>query len=224
MTNRPIPAIYAVVNYKGGSGKSTVSCHLASYLDAVIIDLDEQGDASRYGDKAELTTYRMHHASMDELFDLVLKLRAEGKKVVLDGPPGENPLTGLAILLSDVVVTPTRPGPNDMEALSRIAVALREANLTRVNQDGPNAAVPLLLLCNFYRNSSVSNIFVSTLQMVGIGRYIGKLWERNEYAFAIGDGKPVWVNSPDSKGAKEMLDLVKFLEKMATRNGREARV
>jgi chromosome partitioning protein len=218
------PAIWAVVNYKGGVGKSTVSVHLACHLGAEIIDLDAQGDAARFGDAAGLPTHRMHGATPEQLFDLVETLRAQGKRVVMDGSPGESALTGLAILVSDVVVTPTRPGPNDLEALSRIAVALREANRIRVQQDGPDAAVPLLLLCNFYRRSSVADVFVSTLQAVGVGRYIGKLWERNDYAFAIADGKPVWEFAPDSQAAKEMRSLVVFLEKMALRRGREARV
>lgn len=207
------PQVWACLNYKGGVGKSMISAHLASHLGAVLVDLDVQGDASRYAGRAKMEFHRAHLSSTNELFDLVDDLKAQGKRIVIDGPPGDNPLTGLAILVSDAVVAPTRPGENDLESLGRIAQAMKEANGIRIDQGVPR--VPLFLLLNFYRRSGLADTFVDTLQSMGAGRYIGKLWERMDYSDALTEGMPVWNLAPGTPAAQEMKNLVEFLERTA---------
>ena len=42
------PFVYAVANYKGGVGKSTIAMHLAAHLKATLVDLDRNGDSYRF--------------------------------------------------------------------------------------------------------------------------------------------------------------------------------
>jgi len=198
--------VFAVVNYKGGVGKSTISAHLSAHLKAVVIDLDQNGDSARFGEAYGLEVHRLFGAGPEKLYDLVERLREEGRVVVVDCPPGESPLTKIALLCADVVVTPSRPGPYDLFSLGRVAIAVREATQAR-------GQVPLLYVCNFYRNTEVSKIFEGTLMASPDGRYIGKVWERKEYAECIRVNKPVWEFAPKSTGAQEMLNLVTFLAK-----------
>ena len=201
--------VYAIVNYKGGVGKSTVTDHLAAHEKAVIIDLDRiNQDSSRFGDAYGLEVYRAYDLTAESLYDLVERLRKEGKHVVIDCPPGESSLTKIAILCADVVVIPTRPGPHDVYALGRVSVAVREAAEAR-------GRIPALYLCNFYRKTEVANIFVGILQASPDAQYVGKLWERKEYAESLAVNQPVWEFAPTSTGAHEMLNLVTFLRKAA---------
>lgn len=209
------PLVVAVANYKGGVGKSTIAEHAAAYRRAAVVDLDRNADSARFGDQYGLEVHRMATADPGHLFDLVERLREEGKDVVIDCPPGESPLTRIALLCADVVVCPTRPGPHDLYALGRVTTATREAARER-------GAVPLLFVCNFYRNSDMAKVFVGTLQASADGQYVGKLWERKEYAESVMDGKPVWEAAPNSTGAKEMGNLVDFLFKAAHQAAHQA--
>jgi chromosome partitioning protein len=203
---KTIGRVTAVANYKGGVGKSTAALHLACSEKAVLIDLDMNGDSSRFSTRYGLETYRMHNATAAELYDLVERLKNEGKNVVLDCPPGISDLTKLAILTADVVLCPTRPGPHDVFALGRITTVVREAAAVR----GP---IPLFYLCNFYRNTEIAKTYCMMLQGSADGTFIGKLWERKEYAEAIDNGLPVWEFAPESTGATEMRNLVAFLSR-----------
>jgi chromosome partitioning protein len=213
MTLKANPFVTAVANYKGGVGKSTVAVHLAAHLGASLIDLDQNGDSARFGLRAGLDTHRMHDASPEEVFDLVAQLRKDGRSVVLDCPPGSSYLTQVALLTCDAVLCPTRPGPNDVYAIGRVNLAVKDASSAR------QEPIPLLYICNFFRNTEVAKIFVGTLQSSDKGEYIGRMWERKEYAEAVEAGVPVWDFAPKSTGAEEMRNLVCFLE--ATRGSRE---
>lgn len=200
--------VFAVANLKGGVGKSLTSDHLAVHLNAVAIDLDpNQGDTERFAltrglDYKKVSDYR-------ELFDVLEALTSEGRDVVLDCPPGEAPETRMAIVCADAVIAPTRPGPNDLAALGRITSLVREVRSQRPK-------LPLFFLCNFYRRSEVADLMVGVLQASSEGKYIGKLWERKEYAAATQDGKAVWEHAPDKPGAEEMRNLCRFLDVKVT--------
>lgn len=205
------PKIIAVANYKGGVGKSTIAFHMAAHLDAALVDLDVNGDAARLGDACHLEAHHMNKATAEQLYVLAEGIKKGGKSVILDCPPGESELTNLSVLLADAVICPTRPGPLDTYGLGRIIQVVREARASRQEK------VPLLFLCNFYRNTDIARLICETLKMSDAGTFIGKLWERVEYADAVADGKAVWDAAPRSTGAVEMKNLVSFLEKAVDR-------
>ena len=200
------PFVYAVANYKGGVGKSTIAMHLAAHLKATLVDLDRNGDSYRFAKGLGLEGFHCFTDTPEVVYDLIEDLKAKGKRVVVDCPPGESALTRIAMLEADMVVAPTRPGPLDLFALGRVTTGAREANEAR-------GKVPLLFVCNFYRNTEIAKMFVEALQNSKVGSYVGKLWERKEYAECIAMSQPVWTFAPKSTGAKEMFNLVEFLGK-----------
>ncbi len=206
------PRVYVVANLKGGVGKSSVAAHLACLLaeqsPVTAVDLDPgQGDLNRFAKLRGIETHIVQEA--DVLFDLVEALTGEGKSVVIDCPPGESPSTRVACYLADAVVMPVRPGANDAAAIGRLLSMVGEIRQERSD-------LQVFTLCNFFKNSNEAKMMVSLLQQMGVATYVGKLWDRKDYSFAIGSGKPVWETAEGKPAAEEMRSLCEALERMVS--------
>jgi len=152
--------IIAVVNQKGGAGKTTVSMQLAGTLGlrgyrTLVVDADPQGTASRWA--ASAPDDRPFPASVVGLSAAQGKLHREVKKlmddyrfIVIDGPPAaESPIAQSALMVADMALVPVIPSPLDMWASIGIRKAIENAadlneNLQArlvVNQCQPNTSL-----------------------------------------------------------------------------------
>lgn len=113
----------AVSNLKGGTGKTVLAVHLAYILQATLLDLDPQGDAADWASRSGLVPAHHVHGA-DELQRL---LSSVAGAIVLDTPPGEGENLRAALVLSDVVVVPVKPGSSDLRALGRMETLIKEA-------------------------------------------------------------------------------------------------
>src|SRR5919112_585517 len=136
--------IIAVVNQKGGSGKTTLSMQLAGSLarrggKVLVVDADPQGTATRWAASAE--DERPFPASVVGLSAASTKVHREVKKfvddyhyIIIDCPPAaDSPVPQSALLVADLALVPIIPSPLDMWA----AVGIREviANVGDINED-----------------------------------------------------------------------------------------
>jgi len=209
-TTQQAPRVYVVANLKGGVGKSSISANLACLLaetkEVVAVDLDgRQGDLNRFAKLRNLESHIVSDAEV--LVDLVNQLTQAGKDVVIDCPPGENPTTRVACYMADAVVMPVRPGANDAAAIGRLMAMVKEIRQERDD-------LKVFSICNFYKNSTEAKSMVTLLQQMGVATFVGKLWDRKDYSFAIGNGQPVWEVAPGKPAAEEMRSLCEALERM----------
>ena len=125
--------IIAVVNQKGGSGKTTVSMQLAGALarrrnKVLVVDADPQGTATRWAASALDET--PFPASVVGLSAASAKVHREVKKfiddysyIIIDCPPAaDSPIPQSALLIADLALVPLIPSPLDMWA----AVGIRQ--------------------------------------------------------------------------------------------------
>jgi chromosome partitioning protein len=125
--------IIAVVNQKGGSGKTTVSMQLAGALarrwnKVLVVDADPQGTATRWAASALDET--PFPASVVGLSAASAKVHREVKKfiddynyIIIDCPPAaDSPVPQSALLIADLALVPLIPSPLDMWA----AVGIRQ--------------------------------------------------------------------------------------------------
>ena len=132
--------IIALVNQKGGPGKTTLAMHLAGELArrgarVMVADADPQATATRWAAAAPedlpfpaavaglaATDGRIHREFID-VFDFV----------VVDCPPSaDSPVSQSALLVADLALVPVIPSPPDLWA----GVAIRQAiaNVSGINE------------------------------------------------------------------------------------------
>lgn len=113
----------ALVNQKGGVGKTALACNLAVYaaetgLRVIAIDLDEQGSLSDWGrnrPKGGNLAVAMLRTSAD-LPAMLKALEPDYDLVILDAPGKHDSESALAISVSDLVLIPSRPSTPDIKA------------------------------------------------------------------------------------------------------------
>lgn len=135
--------IIAVVNQKGGSGKTTISMQLAGALSRrgekiLVVDADPQGTATRWAASANDET--PFPASVVGLSAAHAKVHREVKKfvddydcIIIDCPPAaDSPVPQSALLIADLALVPIIPSPLDMWA----AVGIRQViiNVSELNE------------------------------------------------------------------------------------------
>ena len=114
----------AIISRKGGSGKTTVTVHLAvAFVQAgrntAIVDLDPQASATNWKDRraAELPAVISAHAS--RLRHEMKRVEESGGEVVLiDTAPHADSAALEAAKAADLVLIPCRPAILDLEALA----------------------------------------------------------------------------------------------------------
>ena len=154
----PHAKIIAIVNQKGGPGKSTVAMVLAGTLGrrgckVLVVDADsEQGSATRWAASApDDVPFPASIAGLGKtdakLHREVQKFVADHDYIVIDCPPSANsPVAQSALLIADLALVPVVPSPLDLwagVAISKVidaAAALNEHLTARllINRQKPN--------------------------------------------------------------------------------------
>jgi chromosome partitioning protein len=204
--------IAAVVNSKGGVGKTTLAVHMAVWLaeqgkSVCFIDSDVQSSSSVWLKEASESTEQFRLQTPDDVLEQVPKVSAERDFVVVDGPAGLSEVTRAILLIADVAFLPCGPSVLDLRAANDAIRVVKQAQKIR---GGPPRAV--LVPNKLQVQYRLSQEFVETVSKLDIPAASG-LRLRQAFADAAGQGTVVWKMGTKSAqdAAGEMQNLLKEL-------------
>ena len=208
-----MPAV-AVVNQKGGVGKTTLATNLAwaLALDAsvLLLDADPQGSAR---DWAHFNTDSPKQLSVlgtgrDPLVDQVRRLSGRYEWVVIDGPPGISNISADAVRVADVVLIPAKASAFDVWAATEIVEAVKARQ--QASQGIPKAAFVITMA---KPRTRLGRQIDAALVELGLPVLNSRTSDRVAYTQAGNDGTSV-LAGPDRTARDEILAIRDELENM----------
>jgi chromosome partitioning protein len=207
--------IIALLNQKGGVGKTTLATHLAGELvrhgrSVVMIDADPQGSALDWSQRRKEATY-------PRLFGVVglpretLHLEAPELArsvdcVVIDGPPRVTALARSALLAADLVLIPVQPSPYDIWASAEMLALIAEARVYRP-----------VLQAAFVINRRVTRTVIGREARAALGdqhipALVSDVHQRIVFAESVAAGRVAWEVNPRGAAAYEISALAYEVE------------
>lgn len=205
--------IIAVVNQKGGSGKTTVSMQLGGTLalrgyKVQIVDGDEQNSALEWASMAPEN--RPFPARVVSLAAAGKKIHQEIKKffndfdyIVIDCPPAaDSPVSKSALLVADLALVPFIPDGLNMTAAVRIRDTIEDAQVLNSNLKS------LLVLNRVESNTKLTTEVMQLLPEFNMIQAKTKLNKRTHYpeTFLLGGT----VHCLKSKAKEAIEEIEKF--------------
>ncbi len=204
--------VLVLASQKGGSGKTTLSGHLAVEADqagvgpVALIDTDPQGSLSHWWNARASSSPHFAKVGLLELGEALEQLKRSGIRLaVIDTPPAITASISQVVAHADLVVVPTRPSPHDLRAVgATVDIAERNGKpvLFVVNAATPRARITGEAAVALSQHGTVAPI---------------TLHHRVDFAASMVDGRTVGEVVPKSASAKEVRDLWIYIQDRMSR-------
>jgi chromosome partitioning protein len=212
MANRANVVVFA--SQKGGSGKTTLSGHVAVEAEragdgpVALIDTDPQGSLAKWWNARSSATPAYARVSIEELDAGIRHLEKTGfKLIVIDTPPAVTESIAGVVKHADLVVVPTRPSPHDLRAVGPTVDIVE------------SFSKPLVFVVNSATaRARITGETAVALSQHGVVAPV-TIHHRTDFAASMIDGRTVGEINDGSKSADEVSKLWRYLRARFVRNG-----
>jgi len=211
--------VIAVINQKGGSGKSSTSVHLAAWLhsqdaECLLIDADGQKTSSIWLNALAQDIPHQIIQDPDTLLDALPKLAAEHNWLIIDGPANLSEATRAAVLWADLALVPCQPTGVDLASAGDTMRLIRQAQ--QIRQGYPKAA---LFLNRAVKGTRLKTEAAEVLEQIDEAVLLGTIiHQRQAIADAFGQGATVFDigGTPAGIAAREYRELFSEVVELLT--------
>jgi len=207
--------VLALASQKGGSGKTTLSGHLAVQAQrsgagpVVLIDIDPQGSLADWWNERKEEMPAFAQTTVSRLATDLAALREQGFKLaVIDTPPAITAAIQSVIAVAELIVIPTRPSPHDLRAVGATVELCERSGkplLFVVNAATPMAKITYEAAIALSQLGTVAPVIVH---------------HRTDFAASMIDGRTVMEVNPNSKSAAEVAELWTYVYDRLEKNFR----
>jgi chromosome partitioning protein len=191
-----------ITSQKGGSGKTTLTAHLAVEAErngdapVWLIDTDKQGTLSLWHERREADTPERAEVPLPRLAaGLEALSQRGGAYCFIDTAPTISDQTVGLITLADLVVIPVRPSPADLWSVAETVALVKEAGkpfLFVITQAKPQATITAQTAAALSHHGRVAEAFIG---------------DRVPYAMAMTGGRTAPELGSKSAAAAEVAAL-----------------
>ncbi len=207
--------VLAMASQKGGSGKTTLSGHLAVQAQragagpVVLIDIDPQGSLADWWNEREDEVPAFAQTTVARLAADLEMLRGQGFRLaVIDTPPAITVAIQSVIAVAELIVVPTRPSPHDLRAVGATVDLCDRAGkplIFVVNAATPKARITSEAAVALSQHGTVAPVIMH---------------HRIDFAASMIDGRTVMEVDPAGKSAREVEDLWSYISDRLEKNFR----
>ena len=214
-------AVVALLNQKGGVGKTTLATNLARALHlegakVLLVDSDPQGSARDWhaaGDGQLVNVVGLDRPTLDKDLKSV-----EGGYdwLIIDGAPQAHNLTVAAIKAADVILIPVQPSPYDIWGTSDVVDLVKQRQ--EVTEGGLQAA---FVVSRRIQGTKIGDEIRNALGSYDLPVFVAGTTQRVVYANSAATGTTVLDAEPNGSAAEEIRVLTQELKEFA--NGTQRR-
>jgi chromosome partitioning protein len=199
--------VIAVLNQKGGAGKTTIATHLARAVQlagssVLLVDSDPQGSARDWAAVREDQPVPVVGIDRPTI-DRDLKSIAKKDYVVIDGAPQAADLAVSAIKAATFILIPVQPSPYDIWATADLVELVKQ----RIEvTDGRLQAA--FVVSRAIKGTKIGAEVTGALIDYGLPVLEARITQRVSYPSTAANGTTVLDNEPDGDAAREVRALL----------------
>jgi chromosome partitioning protein len=207
--------IVAVLNQKGGAGKTTLATNLARALqvdneNVLLVDADPQGSARDWAaahDDQPVPVVGLDRAKL--LKNDIKKISSPYDWTIIDGAPQLQEMAAAAISSSDIILIPVQPSPYDIWACADLVETVKARQALADGQ--PRA---FFIISRMIKGTSLAGDIAEALDGYELERFKSATSQRQIYAKSAVTGRSVVDAEPNGPAAEEVRAMVAELKKV----------
>jgi len=202
--------VIAVLNQKGGAGKTTLSTNIATELyrqgaKVLLVDSDPQGSARDWNAAGEDNPVPVVGLDRPTLAKDLSAVSQGYDVVVIDGAPQIKDLAAAAIRVADAVLIPVQPSPYDIWAAADLV------ELIKIRQEILEGKLQAaFVVSRAIQNTRLCKEVFEALRGYSMDIFAASTSQRVAYAASAAEGLSVY-DTNDNKAKQEITNIVKEL-------------
>lgn len=198
--------IVSVISQKGGSGKTTLTANLSVIASlkkkrVLLLDTDPQKSLYHWWERRTQEMPNLADIGIDDLEKTISNLKKDSYDMVfIDTPPHTSKTINSVVNVSDLILIPVKPSPNDLRAVGNTISLIKNKNkkfIFVINQANKQATITLSTATELSRYGEVCTSIIAN---------------RLDYITSLIDGHGVLeMKGKNMRSVEEVEGLFKYI-------------